>query len=87
GLGVALQRQGARAQAVDAYREAGRAHALLAAAPPVALLYNLGALLIDGAPAERVEGRSLLEAYLAHPDADDVRSSRAHQLLDEAPTR
>lgn len=89
GLGVARARQHDRAGAEAAYRSAAALRG--AAGTPVPadrlppeLLFNLGSVLAEAPePAARAEARALLQAYAAHPGADDRRRLRARQLLRE----
>lgn len=86
GLGVARSRLHDPTGAEQAYRLAARARGWRTGDPPERLppelQFNLGlALAGPGDPARHAEARLLLAAYIARPDADELRRLRARQLL------
>lgn len=87
GLGVAQARRHERDAAEAAYRSAAAVRGLDPAAPetlPPELQFNLGTLLADASdPADRVEARRLLRAYIAGAATDERRRMRARSLLRE----
>jgi predicted Zn-dependent protease len=85
GLGVARGRLHDRHGAEAAYRAALAARGLVGRPPtelPPELQFNLGSLLAaSDDPGTRAEARALLQAYQAHPEADQPRRLRCQQLL------